>query len=71
MVKMKPTGMLCRGRVDVVRDGNNRVDDARKKKIIAIFLLLGQTSSPQSCSAPLGNLDEGVRRIISMQAKVF
>lgn len=33
MVKMKPTGMLCRGRVDVVRDGNNRVDDARKKKL--------------------------------------
>lgn len=70
MVQMKPTGMLCRGRADVIRDGNNSIYEARKK-IIAIFLLHGQNSSPQSCSAPLGNLDEGVRKIISMHAKVF
>jgi hypothetical protein len=43
VVKVKHKGMLCRGKAEVTRDGNNRVGEARRKTA-AIFLFYDHES---------------------------
>lgn len=56
--------MLCRGTAEVIRGGNNRVEEARRSN--RCFLAAWPKLLTMKVSASPGNKGEGVRRIVSV-----